>query len=193
MDDHGMARMVDVGGKDSTHRIAMAEAFVRMQPSTLKLLSEGELEKGDALAVARIAGIAGSKRAAELIPLAHPIPLTHAAVQIYVEPDRGGVRVETRVETVGVTGVELEALVAAASAALAIYDMGKAHDRGMVIENIQLVMKSGGRSGIYRRAERRGETERAKPSAAGKKKVRKKAPKAKKAPRAKKTPRAKKG
>jgi cyclic pyranopterin phosphate synthase len=151
--------MVDVGAKPSTHRVAMAEAFVRMSAEALRRLTDGNLYKGDALAVARIAGIAASKRAAELIPLAHPIALTHAAVAVTPEPERSGVRIETRCETVGATGVELEALVAASTAALAVYDMVKAHDRGMVIEGVQLLMKAGGRSGTYHRKERRGETE----------------------------------
>jgi cyclic pyranopterin phosphate synthase len=157
LDEFGSARMVDVGSKPATHRVAMAEAFVRMRPEALELLRTGQLVKGDALAVARIAGIAGSKRAADLIPLAHPIALTHAAVDVSLEAD--GVRIETRVETVGSTGVELEALVAASTAALAVYDMAKSHDRGMVIERVQLLMKAGGRSGTYRRQEPRGETE----------------------------------
>ncbi len=139
----------------------MCWKVVRMRPETLRLLSEGNLHKGDALAVARIAGIAGSKRTADLIPLAHPIGLTHAAVDVSIEPSQSGVRIETRVETVGSTGVELEALVAAAAAALTVYDMAKSHDRGMVIERVQLLMKAGGRSGVYRRKERRGETEQA--------------------------------
>src|SRR5262245_30660977 len=126
LDEDGAARMVDVGAKPSTHRVAMAEAFVRMSPNALKRLSEGNLYKGDALAVARIAGISGSKKTSELIPLAHPISLTHAAVAVTLEPELHRVRVETRVETVGTTGVELEALVAASTAALAIYDMAKA-------------------------------------------------------------------
>ncbi|MCC7386984.1 MAG: cyclic pyranopterin monophosphate synthase MoaC [Deltaproteobacteria bacterium] len=149
LDPRGFARMVDVGAKPSTHRVAVAEAFVRMKPETLRLLEQGALEKGDAFSVARIAGIAASKRTADLIPLAHPVALTHAAVELTPEPEHGRVRVETRVETTGVTGVELEALVAAATAALAIYDMAKARDRGMVIEGLRLVMKSGGRSGMY--------------------------------------------
>jgi cyclic pyranopterin phosphate synthase len=157
LDEAGSARMVDVGAKPATHRVAMAEAFVRMRPEALDLLRGGQLVKGDALAVARIAGIAGSKRAADLIPLAHPIALTHAAVDVSLESE--GVRIETRVETVGSTGVELEALVAASTAALAVYDMAKSHDRGMVIERVQLLMKAGGRSGTYRRQEQRGETE----------------------------------
>ena len=160
LDERGHARMVDVGAKASTHRVAVAEAFIRMLPETLRRLEAGALAKGDALAVARIAGIQAAKKAWELIPLAHPISLTHAAVDVSLEPERGGVRVETRVETVGTTGVEMEAMVAAATAALAIYDMAKAHDRGMVVERVQLVMKSGGKSGTYRRAERRGDTDK---------------------------------
>ena len=159
LDERGMARMVDIGAKPRTHRIAVAEAFVRMKAETLELLQDGKLEKGDALAVARVAGIAGSKRTADLIPLAHPITLTHAAVDVSLEPERHGVRIESRVETVGSTGVEMEALVAAATAALALYDMAKHHDRGMVIERLELKMKSGGRSGTYLRKERKGETE----------------------------------
>jgi len=160
LDERGAARMVDVGGKPSTHRVAMAEAFIRMKPETLNLLMEGSIKKGDPLSVARITGIQATKRTSDLIPLAHPIPLTHAAVDLIFEPDKNGVRIETRAETVGATGVELEALVAASSSALAIYDMCKSYDRGMVIERVQLLMKSGGRSGTYRRAERRGETEK---------------------------------
>lgn len=168
LDERGHARMVDVGAKASTHRVAVAEAFIRMLPETLRRLEAGALAKGDALAVARIAGIQAAKKAWELIPLAHPIGLTHAAVDVSLEPERGGVRVETRVETVGTTGVEMEAMVAAATAALAIYDMAKAHDRGMVVERVQLVMKSGGKSGTYRRAERRGDTDKVVKAAAPK-------------------------
>jgi cyclic pyranopterin monophosphate synthase len=151
LDERGAARMVDVGEKPATHRVAIAEAFVRMKAATLELLETAALEKGDAFAVARIAGIQGAKRTAELIPLAHPLALTHVAVEIVPDRKAGGVRIETRVETTGPTGVEMEALTAAASAALSIYDMAKKHDRGMVIERVQLLMKSGGRSGTYRR------------------------------------------
>lgn len=159
LDHRGFARMVDVGTKPSTHRVAVAEAFIRMKPDTLRLLRDGSLYKGDAMSVARIAGIAGSKRTADLIPLAHPVALTHAAVDVALEPRNDGVRIETRVETRAQTGVELEALVAATTAALAIYDMAKSHDRGMVIEGVQLKLKSGGRSGTYSREEPSGETE----------------------------------
>lgn len=160
LDSRGAARMVDVGAKSATHRVAVAEAMVRMKPETLELLKEGALYKGDALAVARVAGIAATKRTSDLIPLAHPIGVTHAAVDVVLEPEHGRVRIETRVETIGVTGVEMEALVAASTAALALYDMAKAYDRGMVVDGLKLIMKSGGRSGTYRRKEARGDTER---------------------------------
>jgi cyclic pyranopterin phosphate synthase len=150
--------MVDVGAKPTTHRVAVAEAYVRMKPETLELLASGGLEKGDALSVARIAGIQAAKRTPDLIPLAHPIGLTHAAVDVQIEREKSCVRIETRVETFGTTGVEIEALFAASTAALAIYDMAKAHDRAMVIERLQLVLKAGGRSGTYRRKERKGDT-----------------------------------
>ena len=159
LDARGLARMVDVGAKPATHRVAVAEAFVRMKADTIELLRAGDLYKGDALAVARIAGIAGSKRTADLIPLAHPIALTHVAVEITIEPKNDGVRIETRVETFAPTGVELEALVAATTAALSVYDMAKSRDRAMVIEGVKLVMKSGGRSGTYHREEPDDETE----------------------------------
>lgn len=143
--------MVDVGDKPATKRVAIAEAFVKMKKETLELLTTHALEKGDALAVARIAGIAAAKKTPELIPLAHPILLTHVSVEIDPVPKDSGVRIEARVETTGPTGVEMEALTCAAAAALSIYDMAKKHDRGMVIERIQLLMKSGGRSGTYER------------------------------------------
>lgn len=191
LDERGHARMVDVGAKASTHRVAVAEAFIRMLPETLRRLEAGALAKGDALAVARIAGIQAAKKAWELIPLAHPIGLTHAAVDVSLEPERGGVRVETRVETVGTTGVEMEAMVAAATAALAIYDMAKAHDRGMVVERVQLVMKSGGKSGTYRRAERRGDTDKVVKAAAPKRRAQATPPAPKAAKAKAKAPRAK--
>lgn len=165
--------MVDVGAKPATRRMAIAEAFVRMRPDTLALLETSALEKGDAFAVARIAAIAASKKTADLVPLAHPLALTHVAVDVEAMPMRArakrsgrggreaksgdseraypGVRIEARVETTGKTGVELEALTAAMVGALAIYDMAKKHERGMVIERVQLLLKSGGRSGAYRR------------------------------------------
>lgn len=151
--------MVDVGAKPSTHRVAVAEAWVKVSEASLERLAQGTAEKGDTLAVVRLAGIQAAKRTADLIPLAHPLLLTHVAVDIQVEAAQHRVRIEARAETVNLTGVELEAMVAASTAALTLYDMLKSHDRGMVIERVQLVMKSGGRSGTYRRAERKGETE----------------------------------
>jgi cyclic pyranopterin phosphate synthase len=151
LDESGRARMVDVGSKSPSHRVAVAEAFVKMKPSTLALLRQGGLYKGDAMTVARVAGIAASKKTADLIPLAHPVPLSHVAIDLSFEPEKGGVHIEARTETNSVTGVELEALVAASTAAMAIYDMAKKHDRGMVIEGLQLLMKSGGRSGNFSR------------------------------------------
>jgi cyclic pyranopterin monophosphate synthase len=151
LDARGKARMVDVGDKPSTKRTAIAEAFVKMKPETLELLETSALEKGDAFAVARIAGIAAAKKTPDLIPLAHPIALTHVSVEVEPVHKDSGVRVEARVETTGPTGVEMEAMTAAAAAALSIYDMAKKHDRGMVIERLQLLLKSGGRSGTYRR------------------------------------------
>ena len=187
LDETGRARMVDVGSKDPSHRVAVAEAFVHMKPSTLALLQQGGLYKGDAMTVARVAGIAASKRTADLIPLAHPVLLTHVAVDLSFEPENGGVRVEARTETRSVTGVELEALLAASTAALAIYDMGKKHDRSMVINGLQLLLKSGGRSGNYSRSDPDVElmtVSKAKTGSRKKKAPKKKAPK-KKAPKKK--------
>jgi cyclic pyranopterin monophosphate synthase len=147
LDPRGRARMVDVGEKVDSHRIAVAEGWVRMAPETVRLLTEGE--KGDALAVARIAGISACKKTPDLIPLAHPILITHVSVDLEVLAD--GVRIEARVETHGKTGVEMEALTAVSVAALCIYDMVKKADRGTFIERIQLVSKSGGKTGTWQR------------------------------------------
>ena len=159
LDERGAARMVDIGSKPTTHRVAVAEAWVKVSASSLERLNAGSSHKGDTLAVVRLAGIQAAKRTSDLIPLAHPLLLTHVAVDITVEPEVHRVRIEARAETLNLTGVELEAMVAASTAALTLYDMLKSHDRGMVIERVQLIMKSGGRSGTYRRAERKGETE----------------------------------
>jgi len=154
-DEQGNARMVDVGGKDETHRVAVAHGQIQMQPETLKLIVEGRAKKGDVLGVARIAGIMAAKKTHELIPLCHPLMLT--AIEVDFEPDevKSLVRIEARVETRGKTGVEMEALTAASVAALTIYDMVKAVDRGMVIGEIRLEHKRGGRSGEWNRAESR--------------------------------------
>ena len=151
LDSRGHAHMVDVGHKPSTTRIAVAEAFVRLSSETLDAVERGTA-KGDALAVARIAGIAATKRTADLIPLCHPLGLTHASVDLFIERSRGGVRIETRVQTTGPTGVEMEALTGASVAALALYDMVKKLERGATIEGVRLLSKEGGASGRWDRS-----------------------------------------
>lgn len=150
LDEHGAAHMVDVGDKEESHRVAVAEAFVRLNAETVALLREGRVKKGDALAVARIAGIAASKKTSDLIPLAHPLAITRVAVDVDVQDD--GVRIEARVETRGRTGVEMEALTAASVAALSLYDMIKRYERGATIECVRLLEKTGGVRGDFRRA-----------------------------------------
>ncbi|MBI3928722.1 MAG: cyclic pyranopterin monophosphate synthase MoaC [Armatimonadetes bacterium] len=152
LDDAGRARMVEVGGKPDTQREARASARVVMQPSTWQLLSEGSLPKGDAWPVVRLAGIMGAKKTPELIPLCHPIALTGVEIEIrHLTP--GVLELEALVRCQGKTGVEMEALTAAAVAALALYDMVKAVDREVVIGPIRLLEKSGGRSGHWTRKE----------------------------------------
>ena len=146
-DDAGSPRMVDVSAKAPTRRTARAHAFVRIRPDVLAKLPENP--KGNPLEVARIAGIAGAKRTAELIPLCHPLALTHVDVEVAVEAD--GVRITSVASTTGPTGVEMEALTAAAVAALTVYDMTKALDKGIEIGELYLVEKSGGKSGDWRR------------------------------------------
>ncbi len=149
LDESGRARMVDVSGKAPTAREAVAEGVVRMAPSTFEAFVEGRLPKGDAAAVARLAGIMGAKRTSELIPLCHPIPLTGIDVDLEpLPPDR--IRIVARAATTAPTGVEMEALTAVAIAALAVYDMCKALDRGIVLEGIRLLEKRGGKSGDWR-------------------------------------------
>ncbi len=150
VDEHGAARMVDVGEKPATRRVARARARVSLAPATLELIAQGGLPKGDALAVARIAGIMAAKRTPELIPLCHPLPLTSVTVDL--TPGQGQVVIEAEAATTAQTGVEMEALTAVSVAALALYDMVKAVDKGAVIEEVCLIMKSGGKSGLYRRA-----------------------------------------
>jgi cyclic pyranopterin phosphate synthase len=152
LDDEGQALMVDVGAKDVTERAAVAEALVRMKPETLTLILAGNMKKGDVFASARIAGIMAAKRTPDLIPLCHPIPLTNAAVEITPQvPDT--VRITATVKCRYTTGVEMEALTAAGVAALTIYDMCKAVDRGMEITTLRLLSKRGGHSGAYQRPE----------------------------------------
>lgn len=151
LDAAGNAHMVDVGDKPATRRIAEAEGWLLMAPATLAAFADGRLDKGDALATARIAGIMGAKRTAELVPLCHPLPLSHVAVTIDVDDSRGGLHVTARTETRGPTGVEMEALTAIQTALLTLYDMGKALQRDMVITDVRLVSKAGGRSGDWQR------------------------------------------
>ena len=143
-------RMVDVGKKKLTERVATATARVRMRPETLMIIRAGKVEKGDVIAAARLAGVMAAKRTPDLVPLCHPIELS--GVEMEVKPVVVGVEIAATVKTVGRTGVEMEALTAACAAALTVYDMLKSVDRGMVIENVQLEHKSGGRSGTWTRA-----------------------------------------
>jgi len=149
LDEHGAARMVDVADKAVTHRRAVASAEVRMLPETLAMIVEGRAAKGDVFAVARVAGIMAAKRTADLIPMCHPLSLTHVSVNL--EPGDATVLVTAVAETDGKTGVEMEALTAASVAALTIYDMCKAVDRGMVVADLKLLEKEGGKSGHYLR------------------------------------------
>jgi len=148
-DKEGQARMVDVAEKEITFREAVARGEVRMKPETLQLIREGRAGKGDVLGVARIAGITGAKRAPDLIPLAHPLPLTSVEVNFFPDAERSSIEIEAKVRVVARTGVEMEALTAVACAGLTIYDMCKAVDRDMVLSEIRLMEKSGGRSGHF--------------------------------------------
>ena len=149
LDEKGKARMVDVGEKPVTAREAVARGEITMSATALRLVRQGALAKGDPLQAARLAGIMAAKRTSELIPLCHPLPLTHVSVEL--TDTRRGYRIEARVRTTSQTGVEMEALTAVAVAALTIYDMAKAVDKEMVIGDICLIEKKGGRSGHYRR------------------------------------------
>ncbi len=148
IDETGRARMVDVSDKAATVREAVAEGFLRMSPETLELALSGGGKKGDVRAVAEIAGVMAAKRTADLIPMCHPLALSK--VEVRVEPVDGGLAVSARVKTTGPTGVEMEALTAASVACLTLYDMLKAAEKGMVIEAVRLVEKTGGKSGDWR-------------------------------------------
>jgi len=150
-DQQGQAHMVDVGGKDVTHRVAIAEGMIRMAPATLDLILAGGHKKGDVLGIARIAAIMGAKKTAELIPLCHPLALTKVAVEFTPDSDASLVHCEARVETRGQTGVEMEALTAVQVGLLTIYDMCKAVDKGMTLDGIRLLEKAGGKSGHWTR------------------------------------------
>ena len=147
LDEHGRARMVDVGAKPDTERIAAAKGEVHMKPETLDLIRAGQIKKGDVLTIAQIAGISASKRTSELIPLCHPLPLTKVDVDLALDESLPGVAITATAKTIGKTGVEMEALTAVSVAALTVYDMAKAAEKTMRIQNIRLVEKHGGQSG----------------------------------------------
>jgi cyclic pyranopterin phosphate synthase len=149
LDAAGSARMVDVGSKPDSERTAVAAGSVTMQPATLAAIRDGNIKKGDVLTIARLAGIMGAKRTAELIPLCHPLALTHIDVTLKIDEDQNAVHIRATCRTVGKTGVEMEALTAVNIAALTIYDMAKALDREMHITDIHLVEKTGGTRGDY--------------------------------------------
>jgi cyclic pyranopterin phosphate synthase len=153
LDDRGRLRMVDVGEKAVTRREAVARGSIRMEPATLAAIVSGSLKKGEALAAARLAGIMAAKRTHELIPLCHQIPLEVVEVEFRPDHGRSLLEIQARAVTDARTGVEMEALVAVSAAALTVYDMAKAVDRAIVIDGIRLVMKSGGRSGTFNRAD----------------------------------------
>ena len=147
----GEAHMVDVGDKSISHRVAVAEGQITMQAGTLALIMEGGHKKGDVLGIARVAGIMAAKKTADLIPLCHPLSLTHVEIDLQPDKDENCVYCRCQVETNGQTGVEMEALTAVQIALLTIYDMCKAVDRGMTIEQVRLMEKSGGKSGTWKR------------------------------------------
>jgi len=148
-DAHGQAHMVDVGNKSATRRIAVAEGQIRMHADTLALIESGSAKKGDVLGIARIAAIMAAKRTADLIPLCHPIALTHVSVEFGIDIEKATITCIVKAETFGNTGVEMEALTGVQIALLTIYDMCKAVDRGMVIANVRLLEKQGGKSGNW--------------------------------------------
>jgi len=148
-DEAGQAHMVDVSGKAVTSRIAVAEGYITMTPETLALVAEGRAAKGDVLGVARLAGIMGAKKTADLIPLCHPLPITKVTVDLTPDPDLPGVRITATVKTTGQTGVEMEALIAVSVAALTVHDMVKAVQKDMEIGGIRVTLKDGGKSGRF--------------------------------------------
>ena len=148
-DAEGQAHMVDVSEKAETARTAVAEGWVKMSPETLDLVEKGDAKKGDVLGVARLAGIIGAKKTADLIPLCHPLALAKVSLDLAIDRARPGVRIEATVKTTGRTGVEMEALTAVSVAALTVYDMVKAVDRAMQIGGIRVLLKDGGKSGRY--------------------------------------------
>lgn len=151
IDEEGRARMVDVTGKAFTHREAVASATISMKPETMRMITDGKVPKGDVLAVARVAGIMAAKRTPDLIPLCHPLPVASISVDMDLHTDRSEITVTSTVKVTGQTGVEMEALLSVSVAALTIYDMCKAVDKEMVISDIMLREKRGGKSGEFRR------------------------------------------
>ena len=150
LDSRGEARMVDVGDKAVTSRVAVARAQVRMKPETLSVILASELAKGDALATARIAAIQAAKKTSDLIPLCHPLPITKVAVELRADDALPGILIEVTCKVRGQTGIEMGSITAVSVAALTIYDMAKSIDRGMVIEEVMLIEKSGGKTGEWR-------------------------------------------
>jgi len=148
-DAQGQAHMVDVSDKAVTSRVAVAAGWIKMAPETFDIINEGRAKKGDVLGIACLAGIMGAKKTADLIPLCHPLPITKVAVDLTLDPDLPGVRIEATVKTTGQTGVEMEALTAVSTAALTVYDMTKAVDKAMEIGGIHVILKDGGKSGRY--------------------------------------------
>ena len=148
-DAAGQAHMVDVGGKAETHRVARASGFIAMREATLALIAQGHARKGDVLGIARIAAIQAAKRTSDLIPLCHPLPITRVAVEFELDAQRSGVHCTAQVESFGRTGVEMEALCAVQIGLLTVYDMCKAADRGMVIGEVRVLEKHGGKSGDW--------------------------------------------
>jgi cyclic pyranopterin phosphate synthase len=152
-DEEWRSRMVDVSDKEKTLRVAVARGCITMQPETFQLIRDRKIAKGVALGVARVAGITAAKKTSELIPMCHPLNITGVDIHFYPDPEESRIEIEARVKIVGPTGVEMEALTAVSAAALTIYDMAKAVDRGMVISEIRLMKKSGGKSGTFQRGE----------------------------------------
>ncbi len=151
-DAQGQAHMVDVSDKAVTSRVAVATGWIRMAPETFDIIGQGRATKGDVLGIARLAGIMGAKKTADLIPLCHPLPITKVALELTLDPDLPGVRITATVKTTGQTGVEMEALTAVSTAALTVYDMAKAVDKAMEIGGIHVTLKDGGKSGRYQAA-----------------------------------------
>ena len=153
LDNQGRVRMVDVGYKEETWRTAVAEGMIAMQPETLARIMDEKVKKGNVLETARIAGIMAAKKTADLIPMCHPLNITHAGIDFFFQPEAHAVRIQATVSLAGRTGVEMEALTAVSVAGLTIYDMCKSYDKGMVISTIRLISKSGGKSGTWQAAD----------------------------------------